>query len=484
METPKASPVNERLSESIRYFTVATAKVLKKVPEIRVDLPKVFQDFCYLWFFPNGGSAGEKAFIKNNKQRLIVNGFDGQRITDELTRIFSEELHLNRCCTDVWMLCRLLSDKFVNFTASELIDEDSIDDEYLSFVCDRFIQWVYEEPLKIYCASHLFNFDSKLYKVNVAGFDILQFTQFDIDRLFRDPYTAQINHQPGVGNFFIVQEIIDESIHLRNFQPTVANALTEANDFITFLSYFKNGVVYRDYSMLFFRPTWINDFFPIGPLGSSHGIPYARGEKPYRLEKSEIGKLERWRSVFTESGVSESLETNRNNLNKQLRVAMEFFESNREQKSEEQRLIHLMVALESLFSPSDQKELSYRIRQYASQLVGKTSLDRIRINSIIKNMYDIRSKFVHGSLDVDKYYEGSLIKVENNIELMDITRRCILAFLTLAARGKANLNDGNKPNSVHSQLELSSFDSRIRNSMQRESDVERFIKEFSSQQKK
>lgn len=78
-------------------------------------------------------------------------------------------------------------------------------------------------------------------------------------------------------------------------------------------------------------------------------------------------------------------------------MALRRFRYASEREREEDRLVDLLIAAESLFLQDEGKELSYRLRQRVAFLLGTTLQDRLAISSDIKNAYDSRSKVVHGS---------------------------------------------------------------------------------------
>ncbi len=65
------------------------------------------------------------------------------------------------------------------------------------------------------------------------------------------------------------------------------------------------------------------------------------------------------------------------------------------------RIVHAWTGLESLFSPSDQGELRYRMSLYIACLLGGTPEERLKICRRIKKTYDCRSMIVHGSARMD-----------------------------------------------------------------------------------
>lgn len=78
-------------------------------------------------------------------------------------------------------------------------------------------------------------------------------------------------------------------------------------------------------------------------------------------------------------------------------MALRRFRYASERERDEDRLVDLLIAAESLFLPDEGKELSYRLRQRVALLLGTTFKNRLEISDDIKMAYDSRSKVVHGS---------------------------------------------------------------------------------------
>jgi hypothetical protein len=218
--------------------------------------------------------------------------------------------------------------------------------------------------------------------------------------------------------------------------------------------------------------------FPAQPIGEPHRFPYSSGNKFYSLVLDEFLPLEDWLWIYSHEETQIRMKDESSNLRKQIDVAMEFFSSSSSQKDEAQRLIHLMVALEALYSPSDQMELSYRIRQFASQAIGTTPEERRSINLFLKEIYGVRSKLVHGSLNIKDYYDDTLITSEQNAELSSIVRKGILRLFVLFLRGRNNLKESNKLDSIHLDLEQAMLDDSFGDRLRDLSDVDSYVKEF------
>jgi hypothetical protein len=84
-------------------------------------------------------------------------------------------------------------------------------------------------------------------------------------------------------------------------------------------------------------------------------------------------------------------------------------------------LLHYVVALEALFGEDSREgEMTRRISQRAAVLVGRDDAERLSVAEEIKNVYNIRSRVVHGGAE----------PTERDLEtLRAVVRRAILGRL-------------------------------------------------------
>lgn len=101
----------------------------------------------------------------------------------------------------------------------------------------------------------------------------------------------------------------------------------------------------------------------------------------------------------------------------------------------EDRILHLVIALESLLSPADDRELKYRIALHAAYLLEQSHLGKERIYNLILDAYGIRSKLAHGSLErlKDKDFKRTGKSVESCLNLLtnlvrDVLMRCAILY--------------------------------------------------------
>ena len=117
-----------------------------------------------------------------------------------------------------------------------------------------------------------------------------------------------------------------------------------------------------------------------------------------------------------------------------LRIAfMHFFSALKDQLLEEQ-ILHLIIALEALLSPPGSQELSHRVSQNTSILLGKNPNERENIYNLVHDGYKVRSSLAHGEFngfDEGKYFMKTkktpkiCVKFLQNI-VRDSLLRCLL----------------------------------------------------------
>ena len=96
----------------------------------------------------------------------------------------------------------------------------------------------------------------------------------------------------------------------------------------------------------------------------------------------------------------------------------------------EESFLMFMIALECLILPKQDTELSYRLSQRAAWFLGNTPDERKDIKKLIKELYNIRSKIVHGGgyeVPEEKYHQAyqvakiSILKILTNQDISGLS---------------------------------------------------------------
>ena len=101
-----------------------------------------------------------------------------------------------------------------------------------------------------------------------------------------------------------------------------------------------------------------------------------------------------------------------------------------------------VMALESLFLIGFE-ELQFRLRLSVSRILGMLEHDPLKVASVLKQAYRIRSNFVHGG----KFTPKERKKIENSHGsqqaflrlLLDYTRICVIVMATMCSRSKPEM---------------------------------------------
>ena len=97
-----------------------------------------------------------------------------------------------------------------------------------------------------------------------------------------------------------------------------------------------------------------------------------------------------------------------------------------------------MISLESLFHPSDQAELRYRISRNTAVLLGRNKkYDSVEVYSNIRQLYDKRSKIVHTGMK-------GIINNDDLLNLRSYVRESIKMIIGLNKNKEDMLNLLNK----------------------------------------
>lgn len=110
---------------------------------------------------------------------------------------------------------------------------------------------------------------------------------------------------------------------------------------------------------------------------------------PYILKETDYDSVRSIYHLLRNSPVKEKL-----------RIALSRFNASYQRNDAHERIIDLIVVLESLFGEEtvgQSTEVGYRLRMRAARYLGDNLTDRRRIKDFISRVYEVRSKIIHGS---------------------------------------------------------------------------------------
>jgi len=285
-------------------------------------------------------------------------------------------------------------------------------------------------------------------------------------------------HPPLAGNCFVVEE---EGASSTNDVLWLSNKRAKAYYFAEVLQYFKDGVVHLGYSVPFFLPNWADQIRRVGLffLGDPRRSAYENGTKPFLLSEAEQHQFGQWWKAATTPTLTEAFANKKGKLRQATYRAARYYESSHERSDVVERLIAIAIGMESLFSPGDQGELSFRISQSAAQFIGKDSAERQDIFASLRDMYNRRSKLLHGTYDIEKCEQGKFVTPDEIDLWATYLRRAYLGFLTIYLRAYF---DGKKEESRDLLLERiaeANFDEAKGQALREDSDIDKLLREVS-----
>lgn len=104
--------------------------------------------------------------------------------------------------------------------------------------------------------------------------------------------------------------------------------------------------------------------------------------------------------------------------------ALIFFEIGHRTMEYKPRLANLVTALESLFNTS-KDQVTYMIRVRCSYFLKNDPAERIKLSLLLKEIYDLRSLFIHGQATPRKVLTNDEKQKELLMATEDIVRNCI-----------------------------------------------------------
>ena len=104
-----------------------------------------------------------------------------------------------------------------------------------------------------------------------------------------------------------------------------------------------------------------------------------------------------------------NLFSKKNNLNR-IEKAIIFKNNARQQISSDMKIFLYISALESFFNTS-KNEITYQVSQRCALLLSNQYEERLQIQKIIKDAYDVRSHVVHGATYKSKKYSDESLKM-------------------------------------------------------------------------
>ncbi len=466
-------PIAERypaLREFLFQQRDSVAQIKKSNPRLIPEDAAPFLYLCFPWIHVPSNKEQENQ-IKIRQAEFAAAGFHGEAVKVQLEGILREDKHLRECCANAGQLAQFLDARFIAPSVNLLMV--GAPDETLRARFEEFSRLTYEQGrFKIFGLYHIFNFESEDASLRMGSLRVELLDSPTVARILGETSIPSFLHAQGVGDCFVIAE---REGPCDDFIAWLIETQQPAERFVEVLKYFKDGIVHIDYAVPHFLPEWVNQTRKWGVffLGSPRRSPHENGKKFYRISSEEALELARWWAAFQLPAITERLDDITSTMRQADLRAASYYESSHTQSAAVERLIALAIALEALFSPTDKQELSYRMSQYASQLIGDSPEERADLFKEIKNnFYARRSKLMHGSYDVAEYLANKFVTHEECDKWASIIRRCILRVLTLYLRGENSRDD------FLNSLSRAALDSDLANELRVQSDPQRLLNEL------
>jgi hypothetical protein len=462
-------PINERYSD--------LKGALRQWTDFVVQLKQRLEGFATQNYLMSILYAALTLKIDNDEVRELAekSGLDRDAVATQLDAILKEDVHLRATCADDVTLLYYLDRFFISEMATLEASGGPapFDNRY-----DGFIASTYSARFKRHCYLHLFNFSSPLPLLEFEGIHVLKLNPISVNQLLGQQTLTDFYHKTKVGEHFI--HFINEAGNSGELTEWVDACWRCSFPFVQFLQYMKDALVHIDYWVPYFEPAWVNTIRKgdgVFYMGSPRRVPYEGGGKPYVIESGEVDNLRATWDGYRKS-VMPALAAPRTAFRETIWRAGDFFEGSFSKEKAYERLLALAIALEALFSPDDNRELTFRICQTASQLVGREEEDRVKINKELKRLYKLRSNLVHASYKIDKFASEQFVTHEEIDRWSAIVRAAILRFIVLHQSGY-NTNDGKKR--LHDELLEAALNTKVGAELREKSDFRKFVADILGQ---
>lgn len=412
---------------------------------------------------------------KESIRAIIDRGLTPQALRGELDSILAADAFLAKCCGDAQQLAKALDILFFRNLSPSAYPDGIVG---LGLGGDPIESALVELDRKVYQQGefkksayfHLFNvafIGNLLLEAPYQGWQIVQLEPTAVAPLLGETTLFSFLSPPATGTLFLVCEDTD-GFDSETMEVWLDRRGKEAVPFRQILQYSIDGVVDIDYVVPKFSPDWVNELHRHGLYyrGSPRqdSVPIALRFYLVDFEQTDINKM--WQTYLRHR---ERITSRGASLRKAIRIAGEFFEEFHKKSSRAEQLANLIIALEALYTPSDQSEQTYRISQSCALMVCDDSSERKKTFEFLRAMFKRRGKLFHGQYDTLTTRPEEFITDEEIRGLLSLVRKSILKFMTLYLRGEDDLER------VRKHLHEATLDEAVRAELLQKSDYAELI---------
>jgi hypothetical protein len=407
---------------------------------------------------------------------IASRGKSQETIQSTMKEILHEDVHLLKCCGDVWHFAQAIDILFLrklgawHFTVDE--PSPNTQPDHLDGALHELDTQLYEHgAFEKYACFHLFNVKFAAEHVIEAPYDgwvIKELERTAVPKLLGESSIHSFVSPPSTGTWFLICKDTN-GFETELLYEWLARLWKEAFPFRQVLQYTVDGVCDIDYVVPHFSPDWVNQIQKGGMyfLGSPRRdtVPFGLCPKFTTESQHQINRMWKAYSRHRERLVG------RATLRKALRIAGEFFEDYHRKTSRAEQLANLMIALEALFTPSEQNEQTFRISQSCALLACKSddSDGRQEVFEFLKQMFKRRGKLFHGQFDSETEPPEKLASDDEIGRMASLVRKSILRFLALYLHGESDLED------LRKRFQRAALDEVLRNELLAKADIGAFL---------
>lgn len=403
-------------------------------------------------------------------RNIVSNGLRPESVIQTLKDILSQDNHLAKCCGDPAHLAQAIDILFLKKLNLFILGKLSNNiDESLSHLN----QDLYEGgEFQKHACFHLFNVSfpgDLVLKPPSESWTFANIGPQGVPLLFGESSYYSFISPPETGTWFLACKDV-QGFDYELLNDWLSRRWDEAQRYRQVMQYATDGIVDIDYVCPYFSPSWVNDIHKAGLyyLGLPRRDAMPVSLKPI-LTAYEQQRINRMWEIYVHH--QERIDPTGGSLRKAIRIAEEFYEDYHRKTIRTEQFSNLMIALEALFSPSDQSDHSFRISQNCALLAcdSKDSAGRQDVYKFVKNMFDRRNKLFHGRYDGRNEASEILASDEEIKRLASLVRNSILNFVTMFLRGENNLDK------LRGTLQKAALDENLRNTLLSEMDLETFM---------
>ncbi|MCV0367241.1 MAG: hypothetical protein K5798_08290 [Nitrosopumilus sp.] len=222
---------------------------------------------------------------------------------------------------------------------------------------------------------------------------------------------------------YFTDKIVDKDQNVEDLQNSWQTKRAQIRDLLIVLRLYRNGKIgfldsHLSHSIFHGGQSWQNFDCDLEADWSK----WDREQHPYILQSTEVVEINKlWNELHK---IDFSI-----NKNKFLLIAINRFMISYEKENPEDKILDLMICLESLLQ-DEQGELRFRLSIRTALFLETDKSKRNRVYKVIKKGYDIRSAIAHGG-------DASVIKIDEEeitlenlvVEIEEYVRRSIKEFI-------------------------------------------------------